>query len=160
MTPRVGIALTATIILVAAAVPSYHLTVTGEDGARLWTLPVAVGTPVTLAYTNSIYRAPTEELLTTTAGGFVLRTVRSTSEAVLAYNGLAAPYGWNGPWYEVAASTTLPSLAIRIGQTGRQHLVVAGRTVPLYEAGEGARVRLEVERAPRAVAALRAWALR
>jgi hypothetical protein len=156
----VGVALTAAIILAAAAIPSYHLTVTAEGGARLWTLPVAPGTPVTLAYENSIYRAPTEELLTATGQGFTLRAVRSTSEAVLAYNGLGAPYRRNGGWYEAQASGALPLLTMRIGRTGRQYLIIGDRTVPLYEAGEGARVQVEVERAPRAVAALRAWALR
>lgn len=160
MTRRVGLAAAAAVILAAAAIPSYHLTVSGEDGQRLWTVGVAPGTPITLAYENSIYRAPTEELFTATAGGFALRGVRSTSEAVLAYNGLEAPYARDGMWYAAAASRTLPSVVIRIGRTGRQHLIIAGRVVPLYEAGEGARVRVEVEHASRAVAAFRAWARR
>ena len=160
MRRMVGIAVLAAVILAAAAIPSYRLTVTGEAGERLWTLPVDPGTPVTLAYENSIYRAPTEELLTVTAAGFTLRRVRSTSEAVLAYNGLEAPYTRDGIWYASPASKVLPVLVVRIGRTGRQHLIVAGRAVPLYEAGEGTRVRVEVERTPRAVAALRAWALR
>ena len=160
MTRALGIALAAATLLAAAAIPSYHLTVTDEGGARLWTLPIVPGAAVTLAYENSIYRAPTEELLTATTEGFTLRRVRSTSEAVLAYNGLEAPYRREGTWHEVEASTALPLLLIRIGRTGRQQLIVAGRSVPLYEAGEGARVRVEMERAPRAVAALRAWALR
>ena len=160
MTRGVGIAFIAAMLLAAAAIPSYHLTVTGEAGERLWTLAIDPGTPVTLAYENSIYRALTEELLTVTAEGFTLRRIRTTSEAVLAYNGLEAPYTREGIWYAARASNVLPLLVVRIGRTGRQHLIVAGRTVPLYEAGEGARVRVEVERASRAVAALRAWALR
>jgi len=156
---RAGIALVAAVLLAAAAIPSYHLTVT-SGGARLWTLPISPGTPVTLAYTNSIYRAPTEERFAATARGFSLRAVRSTSEAVLAYNGLEAPYRRHGIWYETPASRTLPSLTVRIGRTGRQHLIVAGRMLPLYDAGEGARVQIDIERAPRAVAALRDWALR
>ena len=160
MKRKAGIALVAALILAAAAIPSYHLTITGEAGERLWTVPIDPGTAVTLAYENSIYRAPTEELLTVTAAGFTLRRVRSTSEAVLAYNGLEAPYTRDGTWYVASTSKALSVLIVRIGRTGRQHLIVAGRAVPLYEAGEGARVRVEVERAPRAVAALRAWALR
>lgn len=160
MSRMVGIAVLAAIILAAAAIPSYYLTVTGEAGERLFTLPIAPGTAVTLAYENSLYRAPTEELLTATAEGFTLRRVRSTSEAVLAYNGLEAPYARDGTWYAAPASQTLPLLVVRIGRTGRQHLIVDGRVIPLYAAGEGARVLVEVERAPRAVAALRAWALR
>lgn len=160
MTRRVGLAVAAAVILAAAALHSSYLTVSAEDGRRLWTVAVAPGTPVTLAYENSIYRAPTEELLTAGARGFALREVRSTSEAVLAYNGLEAPYARDGKWYAAATARALPSVVIRIGRTGRQHLVIAGRVVPLYEAGEGARVRLEVERSPRAVAALRAWVRR
>jgi hypothetical protein len=156
----VGIALAAAVIIAAAGIPSYYLTVTVEEGTRLWAAPIAPGTPVTLAYENSIYRAPTEEILVATAEGFTLRTVRSTSEAVLAYNGLEAPYRRNGIWFEAQAPRTLPRLTVRIGRTGRQHLLVAGRTVPLYDAGEGARVQVDVMRAPRVVAALRAWTLR
>ena len=157
---RVGIALAAGIILAAAAVPSYHLTVTAEGGARLWAVPIVPGTPVTLAYENSIYRAPTEETLVATSDGFTLRAVRSTSEAVLAYNGLDAPYRRRGLWFEADVSRILPLLTVRIGRTGRQHLMVTGRTVPLYDAGEGARVQIDVVRTPRVVAALRAWAVR
>ena len=160
MTRRAGLAVAAAVILAAAALPASYLTISAEDGHRLWTVAVAPGTPVTLAYENSIYRAPTEELFTAGAGGFALRGVRSTSEAVLAYNGLDAPYARDGMWYAAATSRMLPSVVIRIGRTGRQHLIIAGRVVPLYEAGEGARVRLEMERSPRAVAALRAWARR
>jgi hypothetical protein len=155
-----GIALAAATILAAAAVPSYHLTVTVEGGLRLWAAAIAPGTPVTLAYENSIYRAPTEEMLVATTRGFTLHTVRSMSEAVLAYNGLEAPYRRNGIWFEADVSRTLPRLTLRIGRTGRQHLVLAGRTLPLYDAGEGARVQVDVVRAPRVVAALRAWTLR
>ena len=160
MTRTAGIALVAALILAAAAIPSYHLTIVGEAEERLWTVPIDPGTAVTLAYENSIYRAPTEELLTATAAGFTLRGVRSRSEAVLAYNGLEAPYIRDGTWYAAPATQTLPRLVVRIGRTGRQKLIVAGRVIPLYEAGEGRRVRIEVERAPRAVAALRAWVLR
>jgi hypothetical protein len=160
VTRRAGFAIVAAAVIAAAATPSYHVTVTGEEGGRLWTVAIRPGTTITLAYNNSIYRAATEEVLTATPTGFALREVRSTSEAVLAYNGLDAPYARDGVWYAAAASRMLPALAVRIGRAGRQHLIVAGRVVPLYEAGEGARVRVEVERAPRAVAALRAWALR
>lgn len=157
---KVGIALAAGIILAAAAVPSYHLTVTAEGGARLWAIPIVPGTPVTLAYENSIYRAPTEEMLVATSDGFTLRAVRSTSEAVLAYNGLAAPYRRNGLWFEADVSRMLPLLTMRIGRTGRQHLMVTGRTVRLYDAGEGARVQIDVVRTPRVADALRARAVR
>lgn len=129
-----------------SAGPSYELIVTREDGQRMWSLPVRPGDSVVLAYTNSIYGAPTEERLTLTRSGFTLRAVRSTSEAVLAYNGLQAPYARDGKFYVASASAHLPSLVLRIGRTGQQRLSVGTRVLPLYEAGEGVQVRVGVTR--------------
>ncbi len=130
----------------AFADPSYELIVTREDGQRMWSLPVRPGDSVVLAYTNSIYGAPTEERFTLTRSGFTLYAVRSTSEAVLAYNGLAAPYARDGTFYVTSASAHLPSLVLRIGRTGRQRLSVGTRVLPLYEAGEGVQVRVDITR--------------
>lgn len=152
--------LAAAAVAAGAAIPASYLTVTGEDGARLWTVAIAPGTPVTLAYENSIYHAQTEEILTATSEGFLLHRVRSTSEAVLAYNGLDAPYRRRGAWYEAEALRPLPVLTVRIGRTGRQFLKAGDRILPLYAAGEGARLQVVIEQTPRAVAALRAWGLR
>lgn len=148
------------VVLAVAAIPSSYLVVTGEAGKRLWTLPLRPGASIILTYENSVYRAPAQEVFSATADGLVLTAVRSTSEAVLDYNGLAAPYVRLGPWYVAAASSSLPALTLKIGRTGRQHLIVDRRVLPLYEAGEGARVSIEVERAPRLIAALRRWILR
>lgn len=128
----------------AAASPAYHLTITREDGQRMWSLPVRPGSAVVLAYTNSIYGALTEEHLTVSQVGFTLRAVRSTSEAVLAYNGLPAPYARKDDFYVAPAQAHLPVLVVRIGQTGHQRLYVGGRLLPLYEAGEGVQVRIEI----------------
>ena len=98
-------------------------------------------------------------MLTTTAEGFTLYAVRSTSEAVLAYNGLEAPYRQEDGWRVAAVSRSLPVLVLRIGRTGRQQLRIGDHIIPLHEAGEGTRLRVDVERAPRLVAALRAWVL-
>lgn len=159
MSPRVGMAVLAGVLIAAAAIPADHLVVTGEAGERLWTLPLPPGSSIVLAYENSIYRAATEEVLSSTADGFTLTAVRSTSQGVLAYNGLAAPFTRQGPWYIVTISRPLPVLIVRIGRTGRQHLILGERVVPLYEAGEGTRVSVDVEHAPRLLAVFRAWAL-
>jgi len=133
-------------LLAAAAAPADELVVIREDGRRMWTLPVRPGDEVVLVYTNSIYGARTEERLVLTRGGFALREVRSTSEAVLAYNGLQAPYGRRGGLYTAAASARLDALVLRVGHTGRPRLVVHGRELPLYQAGEGVQVRVELHR--------------
>ena len=146
-----AIAGAALVILIALAVasasPGYQLIVTAEDGHVLWRVPVGLGTPVVLAYTNSIYRAPTEERLLVTAAGFVLTEVRSTSEAVLSYNALPPPYTRQGTFVAATTHVSLPAqLAMRIGRTGRQRLIIGGRTVPLFAAGIGAGVTVEIAR--------------
>lgn len=111
----------------------------------MWRVPVRLGGTVVLAYTNSIYGAPTEEHLIITPEGFTLTEVRSTSEAVLQYNALPPPYGRQGAYVVAAAHAELPaSLALRIGETGRQRLIVGGRTLPLFSAGTGVRVTVEI----------------
>lgn len=142
------VVLAAVGVAAAAVAPSPQLLVTGDDGQVLWRLPVRSGTQVTLAYVNSIYNAPTEERFTLTADGFTLTSVRSTSEAVLAYNTLPGPYARDGSYFAAAAGGRFPTLTLRIGQTGRQRLIADGTTLPLYAAGVGARLRLAVVRSP------------
>ena len=136
------------LTLAVATVPAYQLVVTAEDGQRLWALPVRPGTPVVLAYINSIYRAPTEELFTLTPAGFTLTSIRSTSEAVLAYNALPGPYVREGAFLAAPARTQLLALVLRIGQTGRQRLLVGRKELPLYTAGVGTQIRVEVTPVP------------
>jgi hypothetical protein len=134
---------------VAAGTPAYQLVITREDGHVMWRVPVSSGTPLVLAYTNSIYQAPTEELLIVTPDGFRLTEVRSTSEAVLQYNALPPPYARRGLFLTALAQADLPArLPLRIGQTGRQRLLVGGQTLPLFAAGTGRRVTLEIKRLP------------
>jgi hypothetical protein len=149
MTARIALAVGALLVIstVVAAAPAYQLVVTAEDGHVMWRVPVRLGTPLVLAYTNSIYRAPTEELLVVTSDGFRLTEVRSTSEAVLQYNALHPPYSRRGAYVAAATHAELPGLLpLRIGQTGRQRLIVDGRTLPLFTAGTGTRVTLEIKR--------------
>ena len=122
------------------------MTVTGEDGQRLWSLPVRPGDEVVLAYTNSIYLAATEERLILTRTGFTLTDVRSTSEAVVPYNGLDPPFSRRGACYSARASAHLAELVLRIGRFGQQRLIVGGQELPLYEAGEGTQLRVSVVR--------------
>jgi len=143
-TAIVALGIVAGLLVPAVEGSPYELIVTREDGQRMWALPVRPGETAALVYTNSIYRAQTEELFTLTQAGFTLYAVRSTSEAVLAYNGLEAPYARDGSFYVASAAVRLPSLILRIGRTGRQRFVVGTRTLPLYEAGEGVRVRIEI----------------
>ncbi len=145
-TAVIALGVLAGLLAPAFAGSSYELIVTREDGQRMWALPVRPGDSVVLAYTNSIYGAPTEERFTLTRSGFTLRAVRSTSEAVLAYNGLAAPYARDGQFYVASVTAHLASLVLRIGRTGRQRLAVGTRLLPLYEAGEGVQVRVDVTR--------------
>lgn len=128
-----------------AGAPAYQIVVTHEDGHVMWRVPVRLGASIVLAYTNSIYGAPTEETLRITPDGFVVTEVRSTSEAVLSYNALPPPYVREGSYVVAAAHTALPaSLPLRIGQTGRQRLIVRGLTLPLFTAGTGTRVTIEL----------------
>lgn len=131
---------------VAAAPPAYQLTVTSEDGRVLWHLPVHPRARVVLVYTNSIYGAATEERFTVGSGSLELNSVASTSESVLAYNGLPAPYAKEGAYLVAGTKRAIPALIVRIGQTGRQQLIVGNSVLPLYTTGIGAQVRIEVVR--------------
>jgi len=133
----------------AAAVRS-ELVVSREDGQVLWRLPVNSGTRVTLIYTNSIYNARTEERFRILSRRFVLESVASESEAVLAYNSLPAPYKKERTLAVADMKRVIPALVLRIGQTGRQQLTVGTSTLPLYTAGTGTQVRVEI---------LRSWSL-
>lgn len=113
-----------------------------------WRLPVRRGTQVVLAYVNSLYSAPTEEWFTVTDRGFELREVRSTSEAVLDHNQLPTPYRRDGPFFVAAIRRTIPRLVTRIGATGRQRLRVGDTDLPLYSAGTGSALTIQVRRGP------------
>ena len=133
-------------LMMAAAVSGYELTITAEDGRVLWRLPVRPLMSVVLTYTNSIYGAATEERFTAGSRGLELNSVASTSESVLAYNALPAPYAKEGAYLVAETKRIIPALVVRIGQTGRQQLIVGDAVLPLYTAGTGAQVRIEVLR--------------
>lgn len=134
------------VVLSAAATFRSELVVSGEDGQVLWRLPVHSGARVTLLYTNSIYNARTEERFRVRSRSLVLETVASESEAVLAYNGLSGPYKKEGALVAAGIKRVFPSLVLRVGQTGRQQLAVGTSMVPLYTAGTGTQLRVEILR--------------
>lgn len=136
------------ILVTILTPPSYHLSVTDEAGRTRWAVPVPSTATVTLAYTNSVYGAATEERFALTPEGFALTAVRSTSEAVLAYNGLNTPYGLEGPFLVAAASAHLREIVLRVGRTGRPQLRVDNIELPLFAAGEGARLTITAAPSP------------
>lgn len=143
------IALAAGGILALAPPPMVEVTVSGEGGQTLWARPARPGVSLALAYVNSIYLAPTEEILAVTRDGFTLTAVRSTSEAVLAYNGLPGPYRRDGVFLVAPAARHLRQIVLRVGHTGRPRLRIGSEDLPLYTVGEGARLTIAVETSPR-----------
>lgn len=127
-----------------AAAQRYELVVSQENGQELWRLPVHSGTRVTLLYTNSIYDARTEERFRVSSRRLELETVASESEAVLAYNGLSGPYKKEGALIAADINRVIPKLVARIGQTGQQQLIVGTTILPLYTAGIGTQIHVEI----------------
>lgn len=145
---RFFLAATTAGLLAITSTPSYQLRVRDETGQTRWSALVSSTATVTLAYTNSVYGAATEERFALTPEGFALTAVRSTSEAVLAYNGLNTPYGLEGPFLVAAASAHLREIVLRVGRTGRPQLRVDNIELPLFAAGEGARLTITAAPSP------------
>lgn len=121
-------------------------------GRLLWRVPVGGGSRIDLNYTNSLFNAPTTDRFVIEGGALRLVEINSTKEAVLEHAGLAGPYETRaGRFAARRPGPTLTELTIRIGQTGQQRLVVAGREIPLYRIGVGEAVRVSVSRIPRAL---------
>lgn len=140
---------TAAAVSLLLPVPVVVVTATAS-GRPLWHAPTRPGAVVDLEYTNSIYRAPVTERFVITGALLRLAEVTTTSEAVLHYLAIEPPYARRGD--RLVAKRPGPmfaELTIRIGQTGRQRLVVDGRTIPIYEVGVGEAVRVTVTRVPR-----------
>ncbi|MGH2437315.1 MAG: hypothetical protein ACRDFA_10000 [bacterium] len=134
------------LIWTAAAAGTYELVVIAEDGGTLWARPVGEGSPVVLQYTNSLYLAPTQEHFTVKPGGFALREVWSTSDGVLAYNSLPAPYLRRGKFFISSVRAFVPAIVTRIGPIGQQTLHIGSEELPLYKAGTGIRVTIALRR--------------
>lgn len=142
---------TAAVLLLA---PAYSLEVRDvHTGRLLWRVPVADESTVDLDYTNSIFNAPTTERFEVSGRSLRLVEVSSTQEAVLQYLALDPPYQIrDGRLVSRRHGPAVGELTIRIGQTGRQRLVVGGREIPLYRVGTGEAVRLTILRMPRVFA--------
>lgn len=139
-------AVAAVLIGTATAAGNLQLVVTAEDGATLWRVPVSPGEEVLLSYTNSLYLAPTEEHFVIRDGGFALREVRSTSDAVLASHSLPTPYTRQGAFFTSSVAAFVPAIVTRIGPVGQQSLTVGGQILPLFEVGTGVGVSVTVRR--------------
>jgi len=135
--------------LLSAPVTVLQVTHDGT-GRLLWRMPVEIGSQIDLDYTNSLFNAPTTDRFVIEGGALRLVEITSTNEAVLEHAGLAGPYEVrSGRFAARRPGPTLAELTIRIGQTGQQRLVVAGREIPLYRIGVGEAVRVKVSRIPR-----------
>ncbi|MDQ7828164.1 MAG: hypothetical protein QN122_08040 [Armatimonadota bacterium] len=142
------------VALAGLARPVPVLTVTDEAGGRRWLVPVEEGSPVVLEYVNSIWGAPTWERFVVRSGRLALVEVASTAEAVLEYHRLPAPYRReDGRLAAPVTGVTLDALTLRVGERGRPVLHVDGASLPLFDAGVGTGLRVEVRRLPR----LRLW---
>lgn len=150
--------LIAAAVAVAAAaaallVPVPVLRVTdAATGALLWQVTAAGGTEVRLEYINSLFDAPTTERFVVTGGLLRLTEISSTSQAVLEYLVLEPPYEErDGRFISRRQGPMFEDLTIRIGQTGRQRLVVGRHELPLYQLGVGEAARVRVTQMPRLV---------
>jgi len=79
------------------------------------------------------------ETFAATGDGFRLVAVASPSEAVLDYYELEGRRRADGGWrrLEPAATPRLATLPLIATELGRRTLVVGGRRLPLFEAGQG-----------------------
>lgn len=134
------------LIWAATAAGAFEVAVIAEDGSTLWTRSVREGSPVVLQYTNSLYLAPTEEHFVVGRGGFTLKEVWSTSDGVLAYNNLPAPYRRRGHYFVSSVSTSVPAIVTRIGPVGRQTIRIGTEELPIYQAGTAVRVTITLRR--------------
>lgn len=130
----------------AAAAGPYDLVVSTEGEEVIERVRLAPRSTIILEYTNSLYMAPTEEHFIVRRGGFALREVWSTSDAVLASHSLPAPYARRGAFFVSSVEAFVPRIVTRIGPVGQQTLRVGDREVPLFRAGTGAQVIVALRR--------------
>lgn len=143
-------AVAAAAFLAALPVPVLDVTHV-ETGRLLWRVGVRDGSRVDLAYTNSIFNAPTTERFTVEGGSLRLTEVLTTSEAVFEYLRLDPPYERReGLLVARIRGPAIEALTTRIGQTGQQRLIVDGAGFPLFRIGVGQAARLTLRRVPRA----------
>lgn len=134
--------------------PSTVLDIThGDTGRLLWRVPVRERLRVDLDYTNSLFYAPTTDRFVVEDMRLRLVEISSTREAVLLHAGLSGPFEKRADRFVAKRpGPVLAELTIRIGQTGKQRLVVGGRRIPIWRVGVGEAVRLQLSRVPRVLA--------
>jgi hypothetical protein len=111
--------------------------VADERGRQVASVPLPPSRRFALQYVHSVYRAQVTETFAATGDGF--RLVASPSEAVLDYYELEGRRRADGGWrrLEPAATPRLATLPLIATELGRRTLVVGGRRLPLFEAGQG-----------------------
>ncbi|MGQ0548226.1 MAG: hypothetical protein ACT4PY_00945 [Armatimonadota bacterium] len=124
-----------------------------DTGRLLWRVPVRDRLRVDLDYTNSLFYAPSTDRFVVDGLRLRLVEISSTREAVLLHAGLGGPFEKRADRFVAKRpGPVLAELTIRIGQTGRQRLVVGGHRIPIWRVGVGEAVRLRVARVPRVLA--------
>ncbi|MGH2373110.1 MAG: hypothetical protein ACREJ4_02950 [Candidatus Methylomirabilaceae bacterium] len=122
-------------------------------GRLLWRVPVRERFRVDLDYTNSLFYAPATDRFVVEDLRLRLVEISSTREAVLLHAGLEGPFEKRaGRFVAKRPGPVLAELTIRIGQIGKQRLVVGGRRIPIWQVGVGEAVRLRLSRVPRVLA--------
>jgi hypothetical protein len=113
--------------------------VADERGRRVASVPLPASGRFALQYVHSVYQAQVTETFAATGDGFRLVAVASPSEAVLDYYELEGRRRTEGGWQrlEPAATPRLDTLPLLATELGRRTLVVGGRRLPLFEAGQG-----------------------
>jgi hypothetical protein len=128
------------------------VTVVGPDHRPVASRPLPGSGRFELRYRHSYYQAEAaESFVASPGGGFALVAVRSPSQAVLDYYGLAGRTRREGQWLrlelrEPQRFRQLPLIATRLGQ---RTMVIASEPIPLARAdGQPAHLTIVVQRRP------------
>jgi hypothetical protein len=128
------------------------VTVVGADHRPVASRPLPASGQFELRYRHSYYQAEAaESFVARPGGGFTLVAVRSPSQAVLDYYGLAGRTSRKGRWLRLELREPqhfqqLPLIATRLGQ---RTLVVASEPVPLARGdGDPTHLTIIVQRRP------------
>jgi hypothetical protein len=128
------------------------LTVVGPDDRPLASRPLPASGRFELRYRHSYYQAEAaESFVVRPGGGFALVAVRSPSQAVLDYYGLAGRTSREGQWLrlELREPQHFRKLPLIATQLGQRTLVIASEPVPLApDDGQSAHLTVVVQRRP------------
>ncbi len=146
----------ATVAFAAALlllIPVGVVEVTHEaTGRLLWRVAVGNGSQVDLDYVIPRFDAPTTQRYVVTDGLLRLVEISSTDQAALVYLVLEPPYERrDGRLVSKRHGPSFAELTLRVGQMEQQRLVVDGRELPLYRAGNGEALHIRMSRMSRAL---------